>query len=463
MNNYIETTYKFLPIFLQNVALSIYGYFWKRRRFGGIFKVQLLEFSHRENYSKSDWYDYQTQELRRLLKHSFTNVPYYRKKYTEAGFNLHDLKHFELTDLKNLPYLEKEDLRKYGTSSLLSDNKGKGSFISSSGSTGTPTSIFFTKSFHQEWSAVYELRVRNWAGVNYNMRRGMIGGRKIIPDALATPPYYRYNYFERQTYFSAYHLSPKTVADYMNGLKRNKVEYLVGYAMSLYFWADFINNDSSIEPIKLKAVLTSSEKLTNEMRAVIEKAFTCKVFDAYSGVEACGLISENEFGELLFSPDTGILEIIDGVGEYVVDGEVGEVCSTGFLNYDQPLIRYRIGDRVKLSSSQSSKSNLEFPIIEEIEGRLEDVVIGADGRKMVRFHSLFIDVNGLKSAQIVQHEIDFVEIKLIIEDCYSKNSERIISERLTSQLGPIQIKYNYVNKIPLTNSGKFKAVISNIS
>ena len=454
--------YKIFPVFLQNFGISLYGFYWKKRRNSGAFYSQIQKFSQREQSSSEDWITYQTKELRELLIHSFTNVPYYKKKYTNAGFKLEDFENFYLKDLKKLPFLEKKDLREFGDNDLLSNNREAGSFFSSSGSTGTPIQVFFSKYFHQKWSAAYEVRVRNWAGVNHKMRRGMIGGRRIIPNAIASPPYYRYNYFEQQTYFSAYHLSAKTVVNYMQGLKKNNVEYLVGYAMSIYFWADFINNDANINPIRLKAVLTSSEKLTDKMREIIERAFLCKVYDAYSGVEACGLISENKYGELLFSPDTGILEVIDNDGNQVLNGESGEVISTGLLNYDQPLIRYRIGDRVTLAASQRSKHNSGFPIIKEIEGRIEDVVIGVDGRKMVRFHSIFININGLKSAQVIQHKLDFLEINLVVNNSYSKESEKVIFKRLESQLGKIKVKYSYLNSLPLTKGGKIKAVVSKL-
>ena len=462
LNIILNYIYKIIPVFLQNFVISLYGFYWKKRRNSGAFYSQILKITQREEYSSEDWITYQTIELRKLLIHSFTNVPFYKKKYTQAGFKLEDFENFYLKDLKKLPFLEKKDLREFGGNDLLSNNREAGSFFSSSGSTGTPIQVFFSKYFHQKWSAAYEVRVRNWAGVNHKMRRGMIGGRRIIPNAIASPPYYRYNYFEQQTYFSAYHLSAKTVMNYMQGLKKNKVEYLVGYAMSIYFWADFINNDSDIKPIQLKAVLTSSEKLTTKMRLSIERAFLCKVYDGYSGVEACGLISENKSGELLFSPDTGILEVLDNNGKQVLNGESGEVISTGLLNYDQPLIRYRIGDRVTLAVTQTSKSNLGFPIIKEIEGRIEDVVIGADGRKMVRFHSIFININGLKAAQVIQHELNFLEINLVVNNSYSKESEKLVFKRLESQLGKIKVKYSYLNSLPLTKGGKIKAVVSKL-
>ena len=73
-------------------------------------------------------------------------------------------------------------------------------------------------------------------------------------------------------------------------------------------------------------------------------------------------------------------------------GETGEVYSTGLLNFDQPLIRYRIGDMVKLAENQQTLCGRNMPVIEEIVGRVEDTVIGRDGREMVRFHGIFINL-----------------------------------------------------------------------
>ena len=87
--------------------------------------------------------------------------------------------------------------------------KEKEYFSYSSGSTGTPLALYYGKSFHQKWNAICEARIRNWAGVNKTMARGMIGGRRILPESELNPPYYRYNLFEKQTYFSAYHLTPE--------------------------------------------------------------------------------------------------------------------------------------------------------------------------------------------------------------------------------------------------------------
>lgn len=450
------------PVFIQNLLLSFYGYQLKRARYGSHFKKQMKSFKKRETFSVDQWRAYQTIELRKLLIHAFSTVPYYHEKYKKVGFTLSNFGKFELEDLKKLPYLEKEDFRKFGKTTLLSTKKKRGNFISSSGSTGTPTSTYYSKKFMQTWFAVYESRVRNWAGVDLNMKRGMIGGKKIINKVNALPPYYRFNFAEKQTYFSAYHISKHTIKNYVKGLIENKVEYMVGYAFSNFQLANLII-ENKIKAPKLKAVLTSSEKLTNEMREILSKAYGCKIFDSYSGVEACGLISENMDGDLLFSLDTGIMEVLDVNGNDINHGEEGEVVSTGLLNFDQPLIRYKIGDRVKISKNQKTKSGLNLLKIDEISGRVEDYIIGIEGRKIVRFHSLFIDIKGLLMGQVVQEKLNYFTINIVITKNYIKSNDLLIINRLKNQISKhIEIKINCVKKIPLNKNGKFQAIISKL-
>ncbi|MCR9134048.1 MAG: hypothetical protein NXI08_15865 [bacterium] len=460
MNKVLSNIYSSLPVNLQNLGISVFGFYWYRKRFGGVFKKEVEGARKREFFTQEQWNSYQTQCLRTLLVHAFQNVPFYKEKYSAAGLTLSDIKSFELKDLKHLPFLEKDELRKYGTTRLLSQNKSKGSFISSSGSTGTPVSIYLPEYFHQKWNALMETRVRNWAGVTGKTPRGMIGGRRIIPGSKVNFPLYRYNWVEKQTYFSAYHLGPETIHNYIHGLSKNKVEYLTGYAFSIYTMARLAEAQHLSVP-QLRAVITSSEKLTSEMRQVIERVFQCKAFDSYSGCEACGLISETPERNLVFSPDSGIMEVIDQDGRLIEQSGEGEVVLTGLHNYDQPLIRYRIGDRVKLSNIQTDERNM--PVVKEVIGRIEDVVRGKDGREMVRFHGLYVDVPGLQSAQIVQESLDQIQFNLVIDTGADKlYIENMIRKRLFSQLGDLKVYFNYVDNLPLSPSGKVKAVISHI-
>jgi len=457
-----EKIYSALPIYLQNVFISAFGYQWKKRRFGGVYKKELKGFKSREEFSGNTWSEYQISELRKLLIHAFETVPYYNSLYKNAGISIEDFEKFETADLKRLPILTKEDLRKFGTTTLLSSKREKGGqFFSSSGSTGTPTKILFSNAMHQRWSAAFEARIRNWAGLSRLNSRGMIGGRRVVPDGAVKGHYYRYNSVEKQIYFSAYHISSSTAADYAFALNKYKPEYMTGYAMSNYFLARFLDEQKITVP-ELKAVITSSEKLTPEMRETFLKVYGCKTFDSYSGVEACGLISENEYGQLLVSPDVGIMEILNENGSPCKPGETGEIFSTGLLNFDQPLIRYRIGDHVKLAENQNTLCGRNMTVIEEITGRIEDTITGPDGRKLVRFHGVFVELPNVIEGQIIQHSLDDFEIKVVCVNRLNPTENKTIISRMISQLGPVNVRINEVEIIPRNHNGKFRAVISHL-
>ena len=462
MNFWQNKIYSKLPFSLQNLAISAFGHSWNKRRYAGIFEKELQEFKMREFWSTGQWQEYQTNKLRHLLVYAFDHVPFYNQSFKNAGHTRQALQLFEVDDLKRLPFLEKAQLKKYGKSLLLSAIPEKGGeFFESSGSTGTPTCILYSPAMHQRLHAAYESRVRHWAGVERFTPRATIGGRRVVPDGLSSPPYYRYNFIEKQVYLSAYHISKHTAQNYVDGIRKYRSEYMTGYAMSNFFLARFIL-EAGIEVPSMKAVVTSSEKLTSDMREVFQKVYGCKTFDGWSGVENCGLISENECGQLLISPDVGIIEILDPSGNPVRPGESGEVVCTGFLNFDQPLIRYKIGDYVTLAKNQIPLCGRSMPVIDEIIGRIEDTVIGKDGREMVRFHSLFYNLPSVVEAQLVQEQVDEFVINIVPVSTLSETDKSLITQRLESQLGHPKISFQELTVIPRGPNGKFKAVVSNV-
>ena len=244
-------------------------------------------------------------------------------------------------------------------------------------------------------------------------------------------------------------------------MRRNGVEYMTGYAMSNYFLARMFE-EQSLEAPELKAVVVSSEKLTPDMRDLFQRVYGCRTYDSYSGVEACGLISENREGELMSSPDVAVLELLDEDGCEVGPGAAGEAVCTGLLNFDQPLIRYRIGDVLKRSPKTRSETGVEMPLIDEIIGRVEDKVVGPDGREMVRFHGVFVDVPYLIAAQVIQEELDWIRLRLVTEAGFGRAEETTLCERLRSQLGDIRVTLEKVAELPRNANGKVPAVISKL-
>lgn len=453
--------YDYSPVWVQNLGITLYGFMWKRRRFGGVFKEELEKVRKREIFGDGDWKEYQENKLGELLVHSYHTVPYYREAFSKAGLDEKVLLTFNPDDLVKLPLLEKEVIRKNPESFVSNDYRLKGLHpYLTSGTTGTPLTVYFSSRVHQEWSAYYEARVRNWASVIYTQRRAMIGGRQVVPNGVASPPYWRKNWAEGQLYMSAFHISPESAPHYAKALKDWKPDYLVGYASSWFFLSRFIV-EQNLKTVNPRAVLTSSEKLADDMRTTIEKAFGCPVFDAYSGVEACCLASECEHHNLHVSSDVGIIELLDEKGLPVKEGTPGEIVATGLINFAQPLIRYRTGDYA-VFSNEVCECGRKMPILKELAGRLEDTVIGPDGREMVRFHGLFVGLPNIIEGQVIQESLDKIRLRIVTSEGYSEKDKNELEKRVKDRLGPVMVEIEKVNQIERTSRGKFRAVISRI-
>ena len=100
--------------------------------------------------------------------------------------------------------------------------------------------------------------------------------------------------------------------------------------------------------------------------------------------------------------------------------------------------------------------------VDEIEGRVEDVIIGLQGQKMVRFHGIFVGIPSIIMAQVIQNTIENITLKLVVDALYMKEHEQLMVQRIQSQLGEVQVDFLYVEEIEKTKNGKFKAVISNL-
>lgn len=441
--------------------VSAYGYGWKKKRYGGNFEQEYQAVKKRETFSKQEWAAYENIQLRKILLHAFKQVPFYQERFKGNGLTEEILANISTASLSQIPITLKEDVRKFGTTTMMANIREKdGSFHASSGSTGTPVQICYSAEMQRRFFALAEARIKNWAGVGKNNSRGMIGGRRVVTDGEGKPPFYRYNYFEKQVYFSAYHISPANIMDYFEAFKKYQIDYMIGYAMSNYILARMFK-EAGIVPPPLKAVLTSSEKLTPEMRKVMGEVYQCKVFDAWSGMEYCGLISECEHGSLHISPDCGLIEVLDDNLQPVKSGAIGNVYCTGFLNYDQPLIRYKIGDQIILSDKQCSCGR-QMQVVEEIVGRIEDIVYGKDGREMVRFHGIFVGLKTVKIAQVIQNSLEAITIKIVPDIKLDEEEKKTIVTRVHSQLGNVEVIIEEVTDIPKTNNGKIKAVISTV-
>jgi phenylacetate-CoA ligase len=456
--------YPYLPVWFQNLGISLYGYAWKRERLGGRFAQHVAEFKARDRWSADEFAAYLQSQLRSVLAHAYAQVPYYGRAWRGLGLDPGDFGQFGLADLGRLPATRKDDLRQspadFTVQSLARGRELR--FHQTSGTTGTPITAAFTVEGHRRLMAAREARSFGWAGVSILEPRSMIGGRLVVPKGLARPPFHRYNRAEKQVYLSAFHISPANAPHYVAALNHYQPKVFTGCASAHYLLGTMMLERGLALDYQPRALIMSAEKLTPQMKAVLRQAFRAPAYEEYGCVENCVLATECEHGRLHASPDFGIVEIVDAQGRPAPPGVAGRILCTSLLNEAQPLVRYELGDLGAWAEEPCPCGRNHLPVLKEVVGRLEDVVTGPDGRQMVRFHGLFIDLPKVVEGQVIQETLDQFTIRVVALDGFGDKEAQVIRNRLLERLGNVKVNLERVPAIPRTERGKFRAVISKL-
>lgn len=448
------TTYERLPVAGQHAAVTAYGAYWWWQRFGPGYKAAVAEYEERDKFTSVGWERWQRRVLKGVLRAAGSNVPHYRDAWTAEEHQA-----ARSGDLSGVPLLEKGPLREAPDRFLDPTRAPRRPLVfATSGSSGTPIRTYWTVEELRRSMGVREARSARWAGVSFASPRATFSGRIVEPDPNSDGPFYRFNAIERQVYLSAFHLRADSAEAYADGLRRHGVIWGTGYATSYAILSSFLVA-AGIEPPNMKAVVTTSEKLTESMREEISVGLRCKVVEEYSSVENAFFASECSHGSLHVSPDVGVVEVLRADGSPTDPGEVGEVVVTGLLRTYQPLVRFRIGD-LACWSDEPCACGRSMPVLLDVVGRIEDVVTGPDGRKLVRFHGIFIDLPNVFEGQVVQQTSRRFEVRVLAGPAFGEDDRRVIAERMHQRLGSgADIVVTSVDDLERTASGKVKSVI----
>ena len=311
--------YHHLPIPARSLAASFHGYCLNRWRYSADTERLAQEAQARERWSTEEWDTWQTQRLDQLLQRAVTRVPFYRE-YWEERQRKGDTTSWK--ELKNWPILEKDSLRQNPKRFVADDCIPRKMYHEhTSGTSGKPIEIWWNRSKLQAWYALWEARIRSWYGVSRFDRWAILGGQLVAPVSQKHPPFWVWNAGLRQLYMSSYHLSPKTVARYVDAIRKYRIVYIWGYTSSLFAIAQEMLH-AGIRPPLLKVVFTNAEPIDAHQRDVIEKAFECPVCETYGMCEAVAAATQCPSGRMHLWPTAGIVEVMEGMGHAHVGAAV---------------------------------------------------------------------------------------------------------------------------------------------
>ncbi len=322
-----------------------------------------------EKASTDELRDLQLRRLKWSLEHAYANVGCYRKKFDEAGVHPSDLK--ELGDLSKFPLTAKHDLRENYPFAMFAVPMDEVVRIhASSGTTGKPTVVGYTRKDIDTWSRVVARSIRAAGGTHkdkihvaygYGLFTGGLGahyggemlGCTVIPMSGGQT--------EKQ-------------ARLMRDFDPDIIMVTPSYMLSI---ADELERQGvDCRKLNLRVGIFGAEPWTNSMRANLERRLAIDAVDIYGLSEVMGPGVAQECVETKDGPtiweDHFYPEIIDPVtGEALADGEEGELVFTSLTKEALPVIRYRTRDLTRLLPGTARTMRR----MEKITGRSDDMLI----------------------------------------------------------------------------------------
>lgn len=438
----LQDIYMNSPRIIQELGIGLYGLKRNYSRYNDIFKEKLDFLMDSYYWDKDRIERYQVLKLRELVNH-VGKSKYYHELIDIEGKEISSLK-----DLQKLPITDKKGLRKNAENILINEDKNI-HYFKTSGTTGTPLQIgISTDVWAKEYAFVW--RQRKMAGINEKDKCASFVGRMIVSSE-ETKNFWRYNFADNQLLFSVYHMNENNLEKYTEKFNSWKCDYVQGYPSAIYLLAKYAV-DNNIKLHKPKAIFTSSEMLLEYQESIIEEAFNTMIHDFYGNVERAGIITRCNAGNYHVNVESGILEIIDN-----------KFYWTSFLNTTTPLIRYEIGDMGKFEDSREvCKCGSSFPLIRQIDGRMDDYIVTSSGRKIGHLGHLIQPAQGIASSQLIQTGVDSLIINVVPDKGFDKNSMDKVIRNAKNYLGDMDIKWNIVDELERTSNGKVKYIIRKI-
>lgn len=397
----------------------------------------------------------QEAKLRRLVRHAFEQVPFYRRLYKEHRVSPEDIRTAE--DLAMLPVIDKEMLTAQPLCDLISDRHGSSDELirlSTSGSSGIPFDLFIDKPYEQLRKA-------------QALRPYLSNGRRLADRVV-----YVTGYPDKKPKWFMHLgvLEEKRIAcdlpharqvELCNALRP---QVLQGYPSALTSLASYVR-DEDLEIVRPRLIFTDSELLTSESRNLIERTFGAPLIDVFGTWETGNIAYECDRHQgYHFAIDCVRLELIKQDGKPAGEHEVGEIVCTALDNFAMPLIRYNLHD-VAAFATGPCVCGRNFPVLDTVGGRSDDMVRLADGRTLspqgflTSFNFLS---DAVKEFQVVQEATDRFRITVVPAACFDEAASERIRRSVSSRYPGSEVSIAVVDRIEREASGKLRSFVSHV-
>jgi phenylacetate-coenzyme A ligase PaaK-like adenylate-forming protein len=318
----------------------------------------------------------QDEKLRRLVRHAYRDVPFYRHAMRGRGLRPEDVK--TRADLPRLPTLDRSTMREHLYFDILSEHHDKRHVFErrACGWQGEPLGVFVDR-VQLERRLAAGMRGRGWAGYTFGATWVRLWDEPTTPLRSKT---------DRLLGNLHHHpievIDEEVVTDLVRNLSRLRPAVVEGSTEVLLALSRFMLRHGPCLTGCVSAVLVTGHTLTAEGRQSIGRAFGGEVFEAYGTAEIGEVAHEcKHHGGLHVAEERVIVELLDPSGDPVAPGERGEIVVTDLDNSCLPMIRFRTGDHARAVTTPC-ECGVTLSRITDVEGR-HATAIGHAGRWLV--------------------------------------------------------------------------------
>ncbi|ASR38303.1 phenylacetate-CoA ligase [Prauserella marina] len=323
-----------------------------------------------ENLSVDELRALQLTRLQWTLRHAYDNVEWYRKKFTESGVHPDDCK--TLDDIVKFPCTTKNDLRQnYPYGMFAVPRRDVARIHASSGTTGQPTVVGYTRSDLDNWAGLVARSIRAAGGrqgdivqvsYGYGLFTGGLGAHYGAEELGCTVIPASGGMTARQV---------RLIAD----LRPDVIMVTPSYLLTILDEFERQGIDPATSSVRVG--ILGAEPWTEQMRAEIEQRMNIDAVDIYGLSEVMGPGVAQECVEtkdgLHIWEDHFLPEIIDPIDNgTLADGEHGELVFTSLTKQALPIIRYRTRDLTRLRPGTARPAHRRM---EKVTGRSDDLII----------------------------------------------------------------------------------------
>lgn len=458
------TGYFRLPGWLRATVGSGYRSVPLRLRFGAVYRefedeIRATEYWPEERHKVRQW-----EHLRATLDIAFRDIPYYQYRYKGSGIESGDIRGFE--DFQRLPFLTKQDVKEH-LEEMVSRAipRWKWLVTTTGGSTLNPMRFYQVKGLTRSKERAF---IRDqWGRFGYQpgTRAVQIKGRNVGQPERRV--FWEYEPIQNFLEMNSQYLTEENLPAYVEAIVAFKPEFLIGYVSSVFLLARYLEAHPELRFPRLRGLFLASENIYPWQRLLFSRIFQCPMCAHYGHSEMVLLGAEcPQSARYHFYPQYGYMELIGSDGKPCTrPGEVGELVGTSFHNPLMPFIRYRTQDYGVLGKSECPCGR-HYPIIERIEGRLQEFIVTRDGRLIsicVLGAAHFDMLDNVHQTQYYQDTPGKLLFKVVPKSGFTitdlKRIQAVVQAKTGSEL---EVEVQVVKEIPRTPAGKHRMIVQRL-